>query len=934
VKVEAALARPALTAEPSEGPADRDLDRTDHLLGVVTLLGCVLLVVLALGRSLLGLTVFAGTDVLYESAPWSAQVDPRFQPQNPYVVDPVDSVFPAAGEIADRLRAGDFAEWSSLQSGGHEQGATPNVGPLSPTTLPSFVLPLWLAPGYQKLLDLVVAIGGTYLFARRLGLARSAGLIGGLAFATSGFLVVWTNWPQARVAALIPALFWALERLVQERNARGVALLAVVTAAMVLSGFPSIAAYAFLTAVPYVLMRVVVVDRASPKRALGGIALAAAGVGLGGLLSAIQMLPFVRQLGQVSLGDRLQTPEDFETLGSLVTMLMPTAYGTAGSGWDGPRNPIESISYAGVAVVLLAVVGVLAGLGQRRLRWVVAVLVAMAVFWGVAMYAGGPLLTALQELPLFATNRIGRARSVLGFLVAMLAAIGVDALVRSPRSSPASMPRRVAVGLGWAAAAAALVGLVDHGLGVAREQGVDEAYYRDQVVTAGLLLVGAVVAVLVARWAPRGWRMVGLIALPVLVLGQALWFALPFWPEVSRADFYPETATHEFLAESLDHDRFVSTEGAMLPGSSVAYGLRALNGHAFIRAEFADLLRAVDPDGFVAATLVAPHLPEVVEARHLLDRLGVRYVVAPPDAENPGLRTVVGLASGQVAWQPDATVTVEIPAGPVRAIGVGLAEQMAHPAIQLEVRVLDQAGTQVLRGTRWIRAGQPAGDVLVALPGESLDASAEPLRAEVTLRGGHPVDVIASADRVSDPRVVVVRPADDGLRLIRAGEATVYERTGALERIRWAGTSVVEPDAARTIAMLRAGVPADVVLAEPGPSDQPSTAALDVVEDSGDTIRVEVDADAPGYLVVADALSGAFSASVDGQSTELRVADHGYVAVAVGAGSHEVALAYRQPYGGLGVAISAGAALIAIGLVALRPARERWRRRVPRTAPR
>ena len=75
--------------------------------------------------------------------------------------------------------------------------------------------------------------------------------------------------------------------------------------------------------------------------------------------------------------------------------------------------------------------------------------------------------------------------------------------------------------------------------------------------------------------------------------------------------------------------------------------------------------------------------------------------------------------------------------------------------------------------------------------------------------------------------------------------------------------------------MLGAGGAADVILTEPGPSDESSSATVDVLEDSGDTIRVDVQADGAGYLVVADALSDSFVASVDGEPAELRVADHG-----------------------------------------------------------
>jgi hypothetical protein len=182
---------------------------------------------------------------------------------------------------------------------------------------------------------------------------------------------------------------------------------------------------------------------------------------------------------------------------------------------------------------------------------------------------------------------------------------------------------------------------------------------------------------------------------------------------------------------------------------------------------------------------------------------------------------------------------------------------------------------------------------------------------------------------------VVIEPADDGLRLVRTGETSIYERLDAMPRIRWAGTAAAEPSGSSTIASLRNGesLP-DVLLAEPGPTNEASTASVEVIEDSGDTIRASVQATGPGYLVVADALSGTFHATVDGTPAPLRVADHGAVAVAVESGAHEIELRYQQPYRGAGFAVSAGAALAVVALAAIRKApggRRRWSAR--RTAP-
>lgn len=910
-------------------------EATDRWVARVVLATCALLVVLSLGRALLGLTVFAGTDVLYEVSPWSAQAAPGFAPQNPYVGDPTDGTYPQAAEFAARLRGGDVASWSSLPPGGAELGTTAGSTLLSPLGLPHLLLPGWLAPGYVKLLELVVAIGGTFLFARRIGLGRAAGLLGGLAFATSGFLIAWTSWPQARVAALVPALFWALERLLQSRTGRNVGVVALVVASLLLSGFPSVVAYALYAAAPYVLIRLVILEGWRPRRLVGGGALVAAGVGGGVLVVAGPLLILLHQLGEVQLGPRTQEPDDFLPVASLVTLLVPNGLGTTAPdvGWLGPRNPIESFSYAGVAVVLLACIGLVLGPGARATalaRGVRTFLAVALVVWGVAVYAGGPVLAALQHLPTMAFNPIGRARSVLGFFVAVLAAIGFDALVRREPGSglvlrswaakwqrASSRAGQVTVGI---VLVTAVVALLVQGHGYAREAGFTAAYER-RLLVAGLLASVAVAGVVLA-WRGRGrWRITGLVVLPMLALGQALPVALPWWPEVPRSQYYPVTETHRFLAAELGHDRFLATDDAMLPGSNLHYGLRSLDGHAFMRTEFADLLRAVDPDGFVVPTLFHPGSAAAFSSAALLDRLGVRYVVAPPASDVAGQRHFLGAGGDEMRWEPGTTLRVDIAADSLRGAGVVLAQPVADLAVPsfIEARLLDASGGVVATGSRTVEAGT-SDEVVIALAAD--DLAAAPAVVELTLRSATPLVLAADG---SVPQLIEVRPSDDGLRLVRAGETTIYERLTGLPRIRWAGSSVVEPDAAAVIDMLRSGRAPDVVLSGAGPSADGSSASVQVLEDSGDTIRARVVADGPGYLVVADALAGTFRAAVGDGAARLRVADHGYVAVAVPAGEHVVTLTYDPPLHRLGWTASSLALLAALGLV-LVPARSGRRR--------
>src|SRR5207302_11265999 len=118
-------------------------------------------------------------------------------------------------------------------------------------------------------------------------------MLAGLVFGTSGFMVMWSNWPQTRVAALIPPLFWAVERLAQRLRLIDVALVAAVVASLLLGGFPAVTVWALELAALYFLVRIAASYRHDVARAMRGVGMGILGVGVGVVLAMIQLLPFI-----------------------------------------------------------------------------------------------------------------------------------------------------------------------------------------------------------------------------------------------------------------------------------------------------------------------------------------------------------------------------------------------------------------------------------------------------------------------------------------------------------------------------------------------------------------------------------------------------------------------------------------------------------------
>ncbi len=821
--------------------------------------------VAVIGPPLWGHGVFAGTDMLTGQA------------HTNYLNDTVDSALPQADLFGTGLHAGQWISWNPYIAGGVPLGALPNTGLAAPEALlPYLLLPAWLAPAYVKLLEIAIAVGGSYLYLRRIKLNASAALLGGLVFAGSGFLVVWTNWPQSRVAALIPALFWAAERVIQRRTARDGALLAVVFAAMLLGGFPAVAGYVLYTLAGYLLVRVVASYRRQLRQLVRVLVTALAGLVGGAALAAVQLVPFAVYMSHAYVADRQQTDQSRLSPLALLTTLAPWSLGTTNPDRPpaffafGPassnNNLVEAMSYLGATAVVL----VLVALGRYRHAravlppGVLPTLVVSALCWLELIYIGGWPLGQIVRLPVFDTNFVGRARSVFGFLLAVLAAIGVHLLIEQtavsaaparhastePAPGPvanrqpwwpirpprlAAVPGQLRTGLrrlprpgvralpGAVVVVAVLIGYLFARRAARTSPVVGDVSQRlanldRQAALALALLATAGTLVWLVRRGPRV-RAAALLGLPVLVVIEALLVSTPYLPRAERSTYYPRTDAVNFLGEHLGSDRMASG-GGLPTGVETAYRLRSLDAHAYVDRHLADLLGALPDWSMFYNTVVAFSGDYYQVTSPVLDRLGVKYFATAPDALPFGRYQPAPAADGQRLVAAGETVQVPAGTGPLRGIGITV---LGRPVRGTQVSAIarDPAGKVLARSVHQINlddTGTPPGVpqaslytgwVLNApLAGEAIPANT-PVTVDVTLSGGP----LAMATAGGTPVALLVHAYDDGLRLAFAGSAVVYQRLHALPRIRWAGSSVVLPDKADQIAAVAAGqLPADTVV--------------------------------------------------------------------------------------------------------------------------
>ncbi len=874
----------------------------------MTLLVVVAIVVfgaLGIGSALWGGRVFHSADLLLHYAPYRDAAPEHFLPQRPCVSDPVDNVLPASTELHKQALDGHFALWDSYAGGGAPLGSVPNFAALSPLSLPAWVLPPWLAPGYIKLLEILAGAAGTALFLRRLRLTRAAAALGGLLFVSSGFMVLWSNWPQTRTATCIPWVFWAIERFVAKRTVASAVPIALSVAAMLLGGFPAIAGYALYAAVPYLIIRLFATNstRSATKHTAVGFAFIAAGA----TLIAFQLFAFATQLAGLNL-DRAQTANVRLPFSSLVTAFAPSAYGECGGReYFGPYNQLEVVAFVGAAALVLVGVAILRGTAPgvpraARSFFISALAVTVTLGW-----VGHLPLQIAQKFPVFSNNPVFRIRSLFGFLVAVLAAMGFDRLQRMPR--PNSRTRgRLEIG-GWCIALGMVMALVWRNHSVYRTV----VGYRASAFILPLIAGGVAVAVVgiaaTRRFAtaPNRARIAVLAVLPIIVLVESTTFARGFWPRIERNEFYPTTSVHSFLARnSQNGERYIGTGFTMLPGTNVYYELSTPNGHGFTTPRWMELLKTIDPTVAHTPTFTAFASQLAVErvASPILDRMAVKWVVTDPREPLYGTKDSTPIATSTVALHSSSAVEAPLPNVQLRGIGVTVqtAKALTRPA-WLRIDVLDTAKRVIASNRRRVDAEFNSGEFMVAIAGESLAPGRRTVR--VSLEGGTGLVQLGAAGSIPAPVLSIVKPADDGLRLRFVGPANVWQRTTALARVRWASRAIESDNTvARLTYLAQHRSPDTIVIEQPESQTDGLGATILRADTTGDQRHIRVAARGSGYVVIADALVDGWHATVDGHSTPLLTADHAMVAVRVPKGIHNLVVTYTPPKQRLGFVVS------------------------------
>ena len=445
-------------------------------LGAVILL--LLLPLLLFAPVALGHKTLLPADNLFLNEPYrsaAAEMEVGY-PHNHLVSDMILENYPWKRLILDAIHDRELPLWDPYIFAGHPFLANGQHSALYPLSLVFYVLPLWRAYGIFAWLQLGLAGIFAYLFARVLGVRRLGGLVTGITFQFSGFMIVSAAAHPMIIAGAswLPFILAMVELIVQQRPALGhrpatlpwALLGALGLGCQMLAGHAENTYFVLLVTGAYALWRIsgeAVKRPAGARRAAAWLALM---IVLGLALGAVQFLPLYEVVnGSFRSGEAAASLS--QVLGwaypprRLITFAVPNFFGnpahhdyfdlftlrwTPAQVFDdgqyidwGMKNYVEGGAYLGLLPLFLVVLAILhLTFDASRFKFHISRLISPVSFFALlSLFSlgcifGTPLYALVYALPgLEQSHSPFRWVFPLTLSVAILAGFGIQAITDS-----------------------------------------------------------------------------------------------------------------------------------------------------------------------------------------------------------------------------------------------------------------------------------------------------------------------------------------------------------------------------------------------------------------------------------------------------------------------------------------------------------------------
>jgi hypothetical protein len=508
--------------------------------------------------------VYGPIDIPYATEPLAA-LKPFYgigPPHNAAATDVYGSMFPWRQTLRASLQRGEWPLWNAYMLHGNVFAASAQSAPYSPFTLIACLLPAAVSFTFTTSIWLLIGAIGAFLLARELDCVEPAALIAAAGWTYAASTILYIHTAMGGTLVYEPLLLLAAGRVARRPGIASSILLAVVLTLMVLAGHPETLFLAVLAGAAYGIFELVRA-RVKPWRAI--VAAVAGGV-VALLLCAIHLLPFfeaAQQSAELEIKTKyftLPPPSSTERVLSIVaTDFFPFLHVRQ---WLQPPLGLTQAETAACGSIILALA--VYAIWRRRTSEIWFFFVLAVVCMAVSS-RWNPVVIAVNKLPLMGITYEERLAFTAAFSLAVLAALGVDELLRRRDH------RAVAVTL-----TCVLIVLAAGTWWLTRNVvvAITFADFGDYKIFAELFFLGVTALLFVVR---TPMRIVAPTLLALLVAQRVLSEGQTFKTFPAEAA-YPPIAIFEPLKHVREPFRFAGQSFALLPGTNAFYGLEDVRG--------------------------------------------------------------------------------------------------------------------------------------------------------------------------------------------------------------------------------------------------------------------------------------------------------------------------------------------------------------------
>lgn len=517
--------------------------------------------------------------------------------QNPIVSDAISFIFPTRTLGIDLIKQGKLPLWNQYLLNGTPLMADFQSAPFSPSNVFYFLTDTLTAWSLQVMIQHLLAGIFLYLLLRHWKASKFASFVGGVAFAFSGFLMIWSQWSvHSLVTAFIPLELLLEDKFLKSGKIKYGIALSVVIGLQLFSGYPQIVLYALLALGILWVVRIWGEKKWFSRSTALGVFVA---LGIG--LAALQIIPAQELVG---LSQRKVEPIPLEWVfmypREIITFLAPDFFGNHATGnYWGPKNYLGTVGFVGVIPFVLAIVGLV------RVKRPEVKIVWLMILSAVVLAFKTPLSLFLWEKNIIGLQAGVFYKSLSIFIVAVCVAVGfgVDSL-KEKRFLWPLIPAYAILG-GWT---------------------VYTVKIQNQTAVDNLIL--PLFFLLSTSFFLFFKGKLKLYFLAVLMIAELFTFGWKFTAFSQRQLVFPTTPVIDFLQKHAKRETFrISGGGIIAVNNNMPYKLEFLGGYdavyPYLAAKFIGVLNSNKPtvaqqDRFGIVNNVDSRLTNLMNMKYLL----------------------------------------------------------------------------------------------------------------------------------------------------------------------------------------------------------------------------------------------------------------------------------------------------------------------------